>query len=140
MNGLKPALKNGTFRGMRLILVFKYPALKTNISTSGSMHRLVTWPALKNTVMKKNCPSMNFDDFINRVNADLIGKVVNIASRCAGFINKRFENCLAGELANPALYQELLSQKTEIINNFIQRDYAYAIRQIMECADKVNQY
>lgn len=83
---------------------------------------------------------LNFDDFINRVNADLVGKVVNIASRCAGFINKRFDNQLATELAEPALYQQLLAQKTEIIDAFVQRDYARAIRQIMECADRVNQY
>ncbi|MCC5014551.1 MULTISPECIES: methionine--tRNA ligase [unclassified Legionella] len=83
---------------------------------------------------------LNFDDFINRVNADLVGKVVNIASRCAGFINKRFDNQLATELAEPALYQQLLAQKTEIIDAFVKRDYARAIRQIMECADRVNQY
>ncbi|MBA2652977.1 MAG: methionine--tRNA ligase [Tatlockia sp.] len=83
---------------------------------------------------------LNFDDFINRVNSDLVGKVVNIASRCAGFISKRFGNQLAGELAEPALYQELLSKRQDIIDGFVGRDYARAIRQIMDCADKVNQY
>lgn len=83
---------------------------------------------------------LNFDDFINRVNADLVGKIVNIASRCAGFINKRFDNRLADHLSDPALYQELLSVKPAIIEAYVQRDYAKAIRQIMECADKVNQY
>ncbi|CDZ76326.1 Methionine--tRNA ligase [Legionella massiliensis] len=83
---------------------------------------------------------LNLDDFINRVNADLVGKIVNIASRCAGFINKRFANELAAELTEPALYQELLAQRTDIIDAFVQRDYARAIRQIMDCADRVNQY
>jgi methionyl-tRNA synthetase len=83
---------------------------------------------------------LNFDDFINRVNADLVGKIVNIASRCAGFINKRFANELAAELPEPALYQNLLASRQDIIDAFVQRDYARAIRQIMDCADRVNQY
>ncbi|KTC68836.1 methionyl tRNA synthetase [Legionella birminghamensis] len=83
---------------------------------------------------------LNFDDFINRVNADLVGKIVNIASRCAGFINKRFDNHLAGSLSEPSLYAELLGAKPIIVEAYVQRDYAKAIRQIMDCADKVNQY
>lgn len=83
---------------------------------------------------------LNFDDFINRVNADLVGKVVNIASRCAGFINKRFGNQLSDALAEPQLYQELVAERSEIIDAFVQRDYARAIRLIMDCADRVNQY
>ncbi|KTD20879.1 methionyl tRNA synthetase [Legionella lansingensis] len=83
---------------------------------------------------------LNFDDFINRVNADLVGKIVNIASRCAGFINKRFDNQLSDELHAPELFQDLLALRQEIIDAFVQRDYAKAIRQIMECADRVNQY
>ncbi|KTD17812.1 methionine--tRNA ligase [Legionella jordanis] len=83
---------------------------------------------------------LNFDDFTNRVNADLVGKVVNIASRCAGFINKRFDNQLSAKLSEPELFQTVLSQQQGIVEAFVQRDYAKAIRQIMECADKVNQY
>ncbi|MGQ3889166.1 methionine--tRNA ligase [Legionella sp. CNM-1927-20] len=83
---------------------------------------------------------LNFDDFTNRVNADLVGKVVNIASRCAGFINKWFDNQLAEKLSEPSLYQEILSLRETIIDAYLQRDYAKAIRQIMECADRVNQY
>ncbi|KGP64298.1 methionine--tRNA ligase [Legionella norrlandica] len=83
---------------------------------------------------------LNFDDFINRVNADLVGKVVNIASRCAGFINKRFDNRLSQELSDPKLYNDLVSVRESIIEAFVSRDYARAIRQIMDCADKVNQY
>ena len=83
---------------------------------------------------------LNFDDFFNRVNADLVGKVVNIASRCAGFINKRFDNLLSTSLSEPQLYQDLLNTREAIIEAYVSRDYARAIRQIMECADKVNQY
>jgi methionyl-tRNA synthetase len=83
---------------------------------------------------------LNFEDFSNRVNADLIGKVVNIASRCAGFINKRFDNQLSSRLSNPELYEHLLQMKDTVINAYIERDYAKAIRQTMEAADRVNQY
>ena len=83
---------------------------------------------------------LNFDDFINRVNADLVGKVVNIASRCAGFINKRFDNMLAPTLSEPQLYADILGKRDAITEAYLQRDYAYAIRQIMECADQINQY
>ena len=85
-------------------------------------------------------PDLNFADFTNRVNADLVGKVVNIASRCAGFINKRFENQLAATLCAPELYESLLGMRTAIIDAYVQRDYARAIRHIMEAADQVNQY
>ena len=83
---------------------------------------------------------LNFDDFTNRVNADLVGKVVNIASRCAGFINKRFANRLSSSLSEPQLYADLVNLRAAIVEAFVGRDYARAIRQIMDCADKVNQY
>lgn len=83
---------------------------------------------------------LNFDDFTNRVNADLVGKVVNIASRCAGFLNKRFDNRLSSTLSEPELYADLVSARALVIESFVARDYARAIRQIMDCADKVNQY
>ena len=83
---------------------------------------------------------LNFDDFIQRVNADLIGKIVNIASRCAGFIQKHFNNQLAKNLHDPELYKQLLAAKPQIISAYNERDYARAIRQIMQCADSVNQY
>ncbi len=83
---------------------------------------------------------LNFSDFMNRVNADLVGKVVNIASRCAGFINKQFDGQLSSSLAELALYNELLGMRDTIVNAFVERDYASAIRQIMDGAAKVNQY
>lgn len=83
---------------------------------------------------------LNFADFMNRVNADLVGKVVNIASRCAGFINKRFDHQLAASLNEPQLYENLKAMNTVIMDAYVQRDYARAIRQIMEAADQINQY
>jgi methionyl-tRNA synthetase len=83
---------------------------------------------------------LNFDDFTLRINSDLVGKVVNIASRCAGFINKRFDNRLSNTLHDAQLYADLLAVRTVVIEAYIARDYARAIRLIMDCADKVNQY
>jgi methionyl-tRNA synthetase len=83
---------------------------------------------------------LNFDDFFNRINADLIGKVVNIASRCAGFINKKFDNTLSNTLIDEKLYASLLEARESVIDAYLNRDFARAIRQIMELADRVNQY
>ncbi|OGV30188.1 MAG: methionine--tRNA ligase [Legionellales bacterium RIFCSPHIGHO2_12_FULL_35_11] len=83
---------------------------------------------------------LNFADFLNKINADLVGKVVNIASRCAGFINKKFANQLADSLSNQELYDSILSETKFVTESYISRDYAKAIRKIMECADRVNQY
>ncbi len=83
---------------------------------------------------------LNLDDFLHRVNADLVGKVVNIASRCAGFITKRFEGKLAAELHNATLYQQLIDEGNAIANAYEQRDYNRAVRDIMQLADKANQY
>jgi methionyl-tRNA synthetase len=83
---------------------------------------------------------LNFEDFMNRVNADLVGKIVNIASRSAGFINKRFNHQLSTSLANPELYDHLLSKRQIILEAYQERDSARAIRHIMDLADCVNQY
>ena len=83
---------------------------------------------------------LNLEDFINRVNADLVGKVVNIASRCAGFIVKRFDKTLSSSLSNQSLFDEVKEQGQAIANAYCEREYAKAVRLIMECADKANQY
>lgn len=83
---------------------------------------------------------LNFADYLNRINADLVGKIVNIASRLAGFMQKKFANKLSVELVNQELYDEVLSVKQSIIDAYVSRDYAKAVRQIMETADRVNQY
>ena len=58
----------------------------------------------------------------------------------AGFINKRFDNQLSATLIEPQLYDELVNARESIVDAFVSRDYARAIRHIMDCADKVNQY
>lgn len=83
---------------------------------------------------------LNFTDLLHRVNSDLVGKVVNIASRCAGFIQKNFELTLATSLHKPDLYQSLLNLRADIVAAYVGRDYARAQRLIMEGADAVNQY
>ena len=83
---------------------------------------------------------LNMDDFRQRVNSDLVGKVVNIASRCAGFIKKKFDGKLSAQLHNPELYEEFIGHSADIAGLFEQRKYNAAIRQIMALADKANQY
>lgn len=83
---------------------------------------------------------LNLDDFAQRVNSDLVGKVVNIASRCARFIEKDFDGMLANQLDNPNLIKTIQSAQPEITENFDQREYGKSIRSIMALADKVNQY
>jgi methionyl-tRNA synthetase len=83
---------------------------------------------------------LNLEDFMQRINADLVGKVVNIASRSAGFINKFFDNRLSATLILPALYAEFVDARTRIIPLYENREFGKAIRVIMELADKANQF
>jgi methionyl-tRNA synthetase len=83
---------------------------------------------------------LNFEDFTARVNADLVGKVVNIASRCAGFIHKRFAGNLANELSEPALYQRFMDAGETIAAYYEGREFSHAMREIMALADLANQY
>jgi methionyl-tRNA synthetase len=83
---------------------------------------------------------LNMEDFIARVNADLVGKVVNIASRCAGFITKRFEGRLADTLAAPELYREFAGAFETIAALYEGREFSHAMREIMHLADRANQY
>jgi methionyl-tRNA synthetase len=83
---------------------------------------------------------LNLDDFAQRVNADLVGKVVNIASRNAGFIKKRFDNKLSATCSEPELYQSFVDAGDQIATHYENRDYGRAIREIMALADKANQY
>jgi methionyl-tRNA synthetase len=83
---------------------------------------------------------LNLTDFLQRVNSDLVGKVVNIASRCAGFINKRFAGELAADCAEPELYAEFVAAGEAIAADYEAREYGHAIRKIMALADRANQY
>jgi methionyl-tRNA synthetase len=83
---------------------------------------------------------LNFDDFSQRVNSDLVGKVVNIASRCSGFIKKRFDNKLSTHCSEPALFAEFVKAHAQIAEFYEAREFAKAMREIMALADKANQY
>jgi methionyl-tRNA synthetase len=83
---------------------------------------------------------LSLDDFVQRVNADLVGKVVNIASRCAGFIHKLSGGQLAASNAEPELYQTFVQAGEEIARLYEAREYGRAIREIMALADIANQY
>ncbi|NOZ52599.1 MAG: methionine--tRNA ligase [Gammaproteobacteria bacterium] len=83
---------------------------------------------------------LNLEDFILRVNSDLVGKVVNIASRCAGFISKQFEGELATQCTEQALYSSFVNAGDAIAELYEQREFNHAMREIMALADKANQY
>ncbi|HFE48717.1 MAG TPA: methionine--tRNA ligase, partial [Chromatiaceae bacterium] len=83
---------------------------------------------------------LNLEDFAQRVNSDLVGKVVNIASRCAGFIRKRFDGKLADRLDDPALFQSFVDASEQIAELYEKRAFSRAVREIMALADKANQY
>ncbi|OSM95060.1 methionine--tRNA ligase [Lonsdalea populi] len=83
---------------------------------------------------------LNLEDFVQRVNADIVNKVVNLASRNAGFINKRFDGKLADTLADPALYKTFTDAADSIADAFSSRESGKAIREIMALADHANRY
>jgi len=83
---------------------------------------------------------LNLEDFIARVNSDLVGKLINIASRCAGFISKRFDGQLAATLPDPDLFTEFSAASETIAEHFERREYSKAMRQVMALADKANRY
>ena len=83
---------------------------------------------------------LNLEDFVQRVNSDVVGKVVNIASRCAGFLRKGFANRLAPECAEPELLAECIDAGEPIAELFEKREFNKAIREIIALADKANQY
>jgi methionyl-tRNA synthetase len=83
---------------------------------------------------------LNFEDFLQRVNSDLVGKLVNIASRSAGFITRRFGGRLADRLAEPELYAEFVAAADSIAQAYEKREFGRAMREIMALADRANQY
>ena len=83
---------------------------------------------------------LNLDDFAARINSDLVGKVVNIASRCAGFIRKRFDGKLAAQISEPELFEAFVNSGESIAERYERREFSHAIREIMALADRANQY
>lgn len=83
---------------------------------------------------------LNLDDFVQKVNSDLIGKVVNIASRCAGFIHKGNAGVMVAENAAPELTDAFMAAAPAIAEAYEGRDFARAMREIMGLADRANAY
>ncbi|EPM5608720.1 methionine--tRNA ligase [Providencia stuartii] len=83
---------------------------------------------------------LNLEDFVQRVNSDIVNKVVNLASRNAGFIAKRFGGKLSDNIADPALYQQFIDAAQIIGDAYTSREYGKAVREIMALADLANRY
>ena len=83
---------------------------------------------------------LNLDDFVAKVNSDIVGKLVNIASRCAGFIARGHGGRLAARLPDVALHDEFISAGERVAAAYEQRDLAAAVREIMALTDKANLY
>ena len=83
---------------------------------------------------------LNLDDFSQRVNSDLVGKVVNIASRCAKFITKGNDGILSSNIADETLWQQVAGAADSIAAHYENREFGKAIREIMAQADAANEY
>ena len=83
---------------------------------------------------------LNLEDFKQRVNSDLVGKVVNIASRSASFVVKKFDKELSSNCIEQGLYDEFVAASSEIVGHYEDRNFGQAMRSIMKLADKANQY
>jgi methionyl-tRNA synthetase len=127
VNGVKMSKSRGTFIAARKYIEFLKPeylryylAAKLN----GSVDDV----------------DFNLKDFVLRVNSDLVGKVINIASRCAGFIEKSFENTLSAEIDDQPLLDNFQKRADLIASYYEQNDTSKAIREVMALADLANQY
>jgi len=83
---------------------------------------------------------LNLDDFVSKVNSDLVGKLVNIASRCAGFITRGSAGRLADRLPDPDLHQSFLAAADSLAEAYEGRDLARVVREVMALADRANLY
>jgi methionyl-tRNA synthetase len=83
---------------------------------------------------------LNLSDFVARVNSDLVGKFVNLASRCAGFIDKRFDGQLAGTLADADAYARFVAQLPALAEAYARNEPASVLRLAMALADEANRY
>jgi methionyl-tRNA synthetase len=127
VNGKKMSKSRGTFINARTYLDHLHPAYL----------RYYYAAKLGPTVEDLD---LNLDDFLARVNSDLVGKLINIASRCAGFINKRFDGQLASELHDPDLFASFAGASEAIATHYEKREYSKAMRRIMALADDANRY
>ena len=127
VNGAKMSKSKGTFIKASTYLKHLDPECLRYYYTAKLNHRI-------------DDLDLNLDDFIQRVNSDIVNKVVNLASRNAGFITKRFEGILSEECDNPALFAEFKDAATSIGELYEKREFSRAVREIMALADKANQY
>ncbi len=126
VNGTKMSKSRGTFINARTYLDFLNPEY------------LRYYFAAKLTGAVDDI-DLNLEDFIQRVNSDLVGKVVNIASRTAKFINNA-GGVLATDIADTALWQKFVDAGETIANYYEEREYSKAMREIMALADAANEY
>jgi methionyl-tRNA synthetase len=127
VNGQKMSKSRGTFINARTYLDHLHPA-----------HLRYYYAAKLGPTVEDL--DLNLEDFIARVNSDLVGKLVNIASRCAGFIHKRFAGQLADELHDAELFASFANASEEIADHYEQREYSKAMRRVMALADEANRY
>jgi methionyl-tRNA synthetase len=127
INGAKMSKSRGTFITARKYL--------DNLSPSYLRYYLAS--KLSNNIEDID---LNLTDFMQKTNSDLVGKFVNIASRCANFICKLNDNNLSTELIDANLYNEWQTNTKQIIESYNTRNFAQAVRQIMYCADQINQF
>jgi methionyl-tRNA synthetase len=127
VNGQKMSKSRGTFINARTYLDHLHPA-----------HLRYYYAAKLGPTMEDI--DLNLDDFVARVNSDLVGKLINIASRCAGFISKRFDGKLADALPDPDLFATFANASEEIAEHYERREYSKAMRRVMALADEANRY
>ena len=127
VNGQKMSKSRGTFINARTYLDHLHPA-----------HLRYYYAAKLGPTVEDL--DLNLEDFIARVNSDLVGKLINIASRCAGFIHKRFAGQLADELHDAELFASFANASEEIADHYEQREYSKAMRRVMALADEANRY
>jgi methionyl-tRNA synthetase len=125
VNGAKMSKSRGTFIRARSFLNQLPPeTLRYYFATK-------TTPAVDDI-------DLHFDDFVAKVNSDLVGKFVNIASRCAGFIEKNFDGKLAAELHEPTWFDDFAAESENVASLYEAGDYAAALREVMLMADDAN--
>ena len=127
VNGEKMSKSRGTFFNARTYLNHLNPEYLRYYYAS----------RLTNTIEDLD---LNLNDFQSRINSDLVGKIINIGSRCAKFINKDFNNRMSTKLNNDSLFKRVLDEKDNIIKNYEDRKYATNVRIIAALADDVNKY
>ncbi len=127
VNGTKMSKSKGTFIKARTYLDHLHPEYLRYYFAAKLSSRLEDF-------------DLNLDDFQQRINSDLVGKLVNIASRTGGFISKRFNGKLAEQLDNPELVKTIQAAGDTIAECYENREFSKAIREIMRLADLANQY